>query len=200
MNSTFINFGADPVSLLLRGEELLARFDDETHGESLVLSAFFLRMAIESRLLQYIEAAIPSAWRRESMRRITEFTAGRLLMRLTEFDSLAVEPATLVVSADDGLPPSAMAFVPMPRSLAVLHGKLGNLLHATYYYTAPGWNRNLRTTAGSFASLCNARDAIAEGYRELRVVVSGVLLAHPKFTEMVEQLEESWPHAGDAIA
>jgi hypothetical protein len=82
-----------------------------------------------------------------------------------------------------------MEYTPVTPRLAVIHGRLGELLHYNYFWKHEQWYVNKEWKPGSVDTIADARCLLLEGFDELKRATSGALLSHPHFTMLVEELE-----------
>lgn len=200
MNTNIFHFLRSASGFLRRAKEDLRRFDDEADVASLFHAALALRMGIEARLYEYIEKALGDVKPEDS--KIKDFEPSKLLKKLVELRPDAPDPVTHVIRRNDD-PSVAFVFryTPVSRAMAGLHGRLGGLLHYTYFWTHPEWYVKKESNpdrAEKWRSLSDAREFLAEVVVELEAAVAGNLLGHPdvvvtQFVRDIEAQEEEDP-------
>jgi hypothetical protein len=123
-------------AFLERARDALRTFQQEDDVQSLFVGALMLRLGIEARLFEYIEAELPKESRREELMRISEYQATKLLARLIRMNPDASEETMLVLKPSFG-EAFGWRYTPVTKSLASLHGQLGELLHFNYFKKNP---------------------------------------------------------------
>jgi hypothetical protein len=173
-------------AFLDRSRESLAQFDEKDDVQQLFVAALMLRYGIEARLFEYIEAELPQETRRDGIRRISDVAATKLLARLTGLNPrVAHETMHVFHPEQEGGHSFGFKYTPVTRSLAVIHGRLGGLLHFNYFKKNPEWYVATRTGGAGAPTLLHARDLIAEGIDELTKATAGTLLNNPTFARKV---------------
>ena len=182
-----IRYQIDAISFLARASEALGRFDSSGDASDFFFAVLQLRFGIESRLFDYIDAALGSIKGEEAD--IKEFSATHLLKRLARLNPDAHHPVTLVIGIEGEDSSSAMQYTPVTPRLAAIHVRLGELLHYNYFWEHQHWYINSEWKPGSVETIADARRLLLEGFEELRLANSGTLLSHPRFTLLAELLE-----------
>jgi hypothetical protein len=189
-NNPFIRYYIGSRSFLERSQALLSVFDDTEDVSALLGAALQLRFGIEARLHEYLSATLRQLGREKS--RIREYTASDLLKRLTREDPRA-EHATHVRITQEQAPfnSTGMSYTPITKDLATTYGRLSDVLHYSFFPKRPGWMVRARSSTGSVETLLDARDIVALGIEQLTLATRGTLLAHPRFTALVRDLDDS---------
>lgn len=175
-------------AFLDRAQLALKAFDETDDAQQLFLSALMLRLGIEARLFEYIEAELPTESRRRDIERISEYQATKLLERLTTLNPRADTEVVLAFRRVEGGDAFSMQYTPVTPELAAIHGKLGGLLHFNYFKKNRDWFVAVRPPGSGTPTLLRARDLVAEGILELQRATAGDLLNHPVFKRAVEQM------------
>lgn len=170
---------------LARALGLLEAFDSRRDVTSLFYAALELRLGIEARLTEYIEAELRS--HRRSDENVLDYVATRLLKKLLALNPDAGQRVTVRITRDQGppTPTRAFQFTPVTPLLAKMHGQLGELLHYKFFEANPDWRIPERLSDGQGRSLVDCRDFLGEVADELRAAVTGTLLTHPSFSRVV---------------
>lgn len=189
-SSPFIRYYIGSRGFLERSRALLRAFDDTEDVSALLGAALQLRFGIEARLHEYLSATLRQLGREKS--RIREYTASDLLKRLTREDPRA-ERATHVRFTQEQAPfgSTDMSYTPVTKDLATTYGRLSDVLHYSFFPKRPGWMLRARSSTGSVETLLDARDIVALGIEQLALATRGTLLAHPRFTALVQELDDS---------
>jgi hypothetical protein len=187
----FTKYPAYSHAFLGRARTALEGFDREANPGDLLVAALELRFGIEARLFEYIDAALDRD--RTKRKHIKEYTATKLLARLTDLNPKAQDHLILRITSEQDGASSTLAYTPVTKELAHIHGQLGNLLHFTYFWNNQNWYLNRRLDAPGIPTLLHARDLVAQGVEELAKATSGSLLNHPNFAAAVEELNEIPP-------
>ena len=172
-----------------RARAALADFDHNENVEQLFVAALMLRLGIEARLFEYIEAELPREKRRQLVMKVSEYQASKLLARLTRLNPDATMPAQVTVApTNDPVAAAGFRYTPVTGSLASIHGRLGELLHFNFFKKNVYRYVRDRVGDGGVRTLLLARDLIAGGLDELDEATSGTLLNHPHFHVAVEEV------------
>jgi hypothetical protein len=183
-------WAAHADAFLERAQNAIAEFKENHDVQQLFVSALMLRLGIEARLFEYIEAELPSDNRREQVMRISEYQASKLLARLTRLNPDAKSEVLLKLTPSNGGESFGMRYTPMTDSLASVHGRLGELLHFNFFKKNPYWYMADRVDYPGLPTVLHAQDLVEQGIRELAEATSGTLLSHPRFKAAVEQVVE----------
>jgi hypothetical protein len=176
-------------AFLKRARESLALFDEQDDVQQLFVAALMLRLGIEARLFEYIEAELPQETRQDDIRRISQFAATKLLARLTDINPRTAHETTHVFRPEQGEGKSfGFVYTPVTKELAALHGRLGGLLHFNYFKSNPEWYVAARTDRPGVPTILHARDLVAEGIDELAKATVGTLPNNPTFAATVETI------------
>jgi hypothetical protein len=179
-------WGVASRAFLARSREALAAFDERDDVQQLFIAALMLRYGIEARLFEYIEAELPPETRKQDIQHISEFTATTLLARLTSLNPRVGQETTFVLHPEQESGQSvAFRYTPVTKSLAKLHGRLGGLLHFTYFRKNPYWFVAERSSDRRNQTLLDTRDLLARGIEELAQATAGDLLTNPEFAKAV---------------
>jgi hypothetical protein len=196
--SLMFDYPAHSRAFLGRAVTALAAFDTEDRADELFRAALELRFGIEARLFEYIEAALKTL--KQEPKRIKDYSATKLLARLTALNPRAEHRVVVRITSEQTGSSSAFQFTPVTRELAIIHGKLGALLHFTYFSNNSMWYLRHRLDVEGVPTLLHARDLIQQGINELSQATAGSLLASAWFTERVAAVNDesaSDPSAGD---
>jgi hypothetical protein len=177
-------------AFLDRARDALSVFQNDDDVQSLFVAALMLRLGIEARLFEYIEAELPRESRRAELMRISDYQATNLLRRLIRMNPNASDETLLIIREESGGEAFGLRYTPVTKSLASLHGQLGELLHFNYFKKNPYWYVADRADAPGLPTLLHASDLIERGIAELAEATSGQLLNHPSFKMQVQQLVE----------
>ena len=121
---------------LERARKQLKLFD-EGSSESLFYAALELRVGIEARLFEYIEASLRA--NNKPPKRIKDYSATKLLKKLSEIDPNAVDPVTLIIAIEGSGQGTALEYTPITKQLASYHGMLGEMLHFKFFRNNKYW-------------------------------------------------------------
>jgi len=186
-DSGIYQHGISSHAFLQRARTALSAFDAESRVDALFNAALELRFGIEARLYEYIGGALSTL--HQPARRIKDYSATRLLAVLTELDPHAGGRVALRITSDQTGHATELHYTPVTKELAAVHGKLGGLLHYTYFANNEMWYFRRRFD-GAGQTLLNARDLVQQGIEQLAQATAGSLLAPPRFTEVVAALNE----------
>jgi hypothetical protein len=178
---------------LARALGLLEAFDLHRDVASLFYAALELRLGIEARLTEYIEAELRSKGRSDE--NVKDYVATRLLKKLLTLNPDADRGVNLRITRDQGppRPASVLRFTPVTPLLAKMHGQLGEFLHYRFFAANPNWRVPERLENGAGRTLIDCRDFLGEVAEELRKAVSGTLLSHPSFSRLVTDILDDSP-------
>ena len=181
-------YGIPSHCFLERARKQLKLFDEDT-PESLFYAALELRMGIEARLFEYIEASLRAS--KKPLERIKDYSAKKLLRKLSKIAPDATNPATLTMSTGAIGQGTVLEYVPVTRQLASYHGMLGEILHFKFFRNNKYWYRKKRLSQKpKKKSLLDYRDFLEEAATELEKVNRGALRTHPKFIKFIDRLNE----------
>ena len=180
---SLFQYNIDSQSYLCRGRDHLEHFDT---GEvpSLFYAALELRMGIEARIREYLDATIKS--RSKSYPKIKDHAATKLLNRLKEIEPDAENWAIVTFTMGKTGPQSKLVYTPVTQKLAKMHGRIGELLHFNVFKNSPDWFYNQRLNDIGSRSLLDIRDYLVNVADELKQANRGTLLIHPIFTKIVD--------------
>ena len=164
-------------------------FDFESKASCLFYAALELRFGIEARLFEYLEATLKSQKKDSST--IKEYIATKLLKKLTVEDENADKPVTLSIPSGGEKTGVSMQYTPVTKELAQMHGKLGELLHFKFFRNNRNWYIKIIQEDPSFKSLIYFRNFLEDVVNELKQATSGMLLTHPRFTEIINEVIDS---------
>jgi hypothetical protein len=150
-----------------------------------------LRFGIEARLYQYIDAELGHA--KQTRKHLKEYAATKLLAQLTAINPKTSQQTIVQLTPEDGGKATTLAYTPVTRELANMHGQLGNLLHYTFFWINPYWRLKRQPTGPGRSAILQARDLVARGIEELSKAVSGNLLTNPSFGALVDDLNNAAP-------
>jgi hypothetical protein len=175
-------------SCLDRAKKHLQLFDDGII-ESLFYAALELRMGIEDRLYQYINASIEED--KKSSKKMKEYSVSKLLKILSTIDPKALEPMEIEITFSNSNNGFISRFMPITPEIASIHGKLGAMLHANFFYNNPGWI--YKKDIGNITkqrNLMDYRDYLLEVITKLDEINQGTLMApvHINYVEFIDKL------------
>lgn len=160
------------VELLFeRGCESLLRFEQHGRIEDIVASAALLRLAIEARLLQHIEAEASMNGVALSRRERRQYEATKLRSHLLRLNPKAAQPSKVMLGGVD------LGYTPVSDVLASLHGQLGELLHLNHYHQSRPWHWAGGTLDECRAFTSPAAALVRKAIEELRRALGGTVLA-----------------------
>ena len=186
MEYPFYRYPATSRAFLARAKEALSRFDREDDVDAFFECAMHLRFGIEARLHEYLDAALKDLGRDPS--KVSEYVASKLLKRHVSADPRAEFGGSVRITSEDTGDSSALAFTPVSRELASIHGKLGGFLHFSFFRSNPDWHFRSASRDDQVRSLPDYRKILDQGIVELTRSTSGLLLSHPRFTEVVDDI------------
>jgi hypothetical protein len=158
------------------------RFYNEGDVDGFFACALHLRFGIEARLHEYLDSTLKSLG--QDPAKVGEYVASRLLKRLVEADPRAQFDGGVRITSEQSGKSSTLLFTPVSRELASIHGKLGGILHFSFF------RRYIQTTTRDekFRTLLDYRNLLDQGISELTYATSGRLLSHPRFKEIVTNI------------
>jgi hypothetical protein len=181
-------YGAYSRAFLERASRHLRDFDTNGSVESFFYAALELRFGIEARIYEYLDATLKS--RGEEPTRIVEYSATKLLRRLSTNAPEAERPTQVRITSEQSRASSGFEYTPVSPALARMHGQLGELLHFKFFRNNPHWYLKTAFGDGAERSLVDYRNFLNDVVAELQYATRGTLLHHPRFTQMVEELLE----------
>jgi hypothetical protein len=182
------DYRAHSRAFLARAITALAAFDTQERPDELFHAALELRFGIEARLFEYIEAALKTL--KQEPKRIKDYSATKLLAKLTALNPRAEHHVFVKITSEQTGSSTALQFTPVTRELAIIHGKLGGLLHFTYFSNNSLWCLRRRLDVDGVPTLLNARDLVQQGIEELSRATAGTLLPSALFTENVAAVND----------
>lgn len=110
--------------------------------------------------------------------KVKEYDAKKLLMKLLERRPHAQKSATLTFVPVQGGTPFSMSYTGISDDLVDAHGKLSDLLHATFFQNNPDWayRMSLRDKTPHSRSLTDVRHWLGQVVDELDKATQGDLL------------------------
>jgi hypothetical protein len=181
-------FYIDAEDFLARARSALALFKTSDDTQQLFVAALMLRLGIEARLFEYIEAELQQQSQRDQLRKISEFQATKLLARLVRMNPDAKTGVEIVMRPNGSNESIGFRYTPITDSLASIHGRLGELLHFNFFLKNPHWYVAARDDTSGVPTLLHAQDLIEKGIDELAEATSGDLLTHPQFHSAVRRI------------
>ncbi len=178
-------YQATSHAFLARGKEALAQSDSEGSVDSFFAAAMFLRFGIEARLFEYLDATFRALG--TAPRPSAEYVASKLLKRLVEADPRAAFDGGVRLTSEKTGQATSLHFTPVTKELATLHGKLGGLLHFSFFRQNPDWPLRVNSRNPP-RTLLDYRDLLVRTVDELTRATSGRLLSHPRFAEIVSDI------------
>jgi hypothetical protein len=171
---------------LARAKESLARFDNDGAVDDFFSAALLLRFGIEARLFEYLDATLQSMGKSGDL--ISDYVASKLLKLLVAADPRAAFDGAVRLTSDQTGQSTTLVFTPVSAELASIHGKLGGLLHFTFFRNNSNWYIRSTSKDGEFRTLLDYRRFLEQAVGELTYATSGRLLSHPRFTEIVADI------------
>jgi hypothetical protein len=182
------DYGRDSWSFVERAHKQL-QFFDAGNPESLFYAALELRMGIEARLLEILRALLRD--NHKPAEKIKEYTPKVLLDKISRLDHHALYPVTLTVGIPGSQSRTVLQFIPVTPELASDYGKVGTLLHCTFFETNQNWYVKHRLWAEyKTRSLLDYRDMLGDIAKRLEDASNSDLLAPPSFLKFFDQLNE----------
>jgi hypothetical protein len=191
MEYPFYRYQATSHAFLARAKEAVSRFDTDGDVDAFFVAAMHLRFGIEARLHEYLDSTLKAIG--QDPKTVSDYVASKLLKRLVEADPRAEFSGGIRVTSEQSGNSAALAFTPVSRELAAIHGRLGGLLHFNFFRENTDWNYRQKSSDNKFRTLLNHRQLLDQGITELTHATSGRLLSHPQFAEIIESIidEES---------
>lgn len=171
---------------MTRGRAALARFDDTEDVSALLQAALELRFGIEGRINDYLTAELRRRGRTDVS--TSEFRATRLLKLLLRENPKASSQSRVSITSDSSGKSTHLSYTPVIPELASIHGKLGNILHFTFFSTRAAWMVRQRSTRGKLETALDARDLVDRGLYLLEEATKGTLLTNNVFAESVDRM------------
>jgi hypothetical protein len=174
----FYEYTASSNSFLERACGLLARFD-ETHDPCFFFyCALELRLGIEARLFECLEAAARSGNHPPAFK--GEYSAKKLLKQLGSVSQDVLEASTFTITLEGDASSTSFECTPVTPELARMHERLGGLLHFGFFRQNPDWIYRLRLKEKGSMSLADHREFLTEVAAGLGKACRGdVLYASP---------------------
>jgi hypothetical protein len=188
MTDPYYDYGRDSWSFVERAQKQLQLFD-AGNLESLFYAALELRMGIEARLLEILRALLRD--NNKPAGKIEEYNPKILLDKISKLDQNALHAVTIGVGIPGSQSRTVLQFIPVTPELASDYGKVGNLLHCTFFEANQDWYAKQRLWAEyNTRSLLDYRDMLGDIAKRLEDASSGGLLAPPSFLKFFDQLNE----------
>lgn len=212
--SPYLPFIRNSRSFLRLAEAALARFDETLDAADIFTAAIFLRMGIEGRMWEYIEANLGSSDAPEHKALLLKIEKKHAVSKLVEDLRRAVPMSakavqlSVTVDGETG-PASVFDYTPVTSDLGRLHGQLGELLHYNYFIRNPLWNRDFvsrphpqraAVRPGSIETLRDAREFLRTCVLALKSITRGLLLTHPEIQRVVGELAGSAAATSEGLA
>lgn len=186
-------FNTSPRAFLARARVHLSAFLVDDEVDRFFYAALELRFGIEARVTEYLKPALVSIGR--DIKDVDDYVASRLLKRLAEINPDYEVGVTLRLTSQQSGNTTVLHYTPVTRELASIHGKLGELLHYKFFLNNEHWVYRVPIVGGPHRSLTDFIPLLEKGCEELELATAGLLLGHPRFTEVVEEvLNESIEH------
>lgn len=184
----FFKYAIVSICFLERARKQLKCFDDGI-PESLFYAALELRMGIEARLFEYIEASRRT--KKKSVKPITDFQATKLLKELSKIDPKTADKQTLIFAIEGSGQGTSLEYTPVTKELASDHGKLGEILHFNFFKNKKHWYFKERLKKkNKKESLLDYRDFLYKVAGELEEANRGNLFAPFGFFEFINRLNK----------
>lgn len=172
-DNPYFDYNIDSLSFIERAKMQLAKFDNEENISCLLYAAFELRMGIESRLYEIIDAYPEEDTSKLKLNK--KFIATKLLKDLLSINPDANSESMIALSIN-GNQQEFYRFTPVTKKLVSLHGKLGDMLHFNLFRDTPEWYGKKPNEDGKKYTLLKHRDFLDEVVEELFNCSSGDLL------------------------
>lgn len=182
-DNPFFDYNIDSLSFVERAKMQLAKFDNEENISCLLYAAFELRMGIESRLYEIIDAHPEEDTSKLKLR--DKFAASNLLKDLLSINPDADSESMISLSINGQQ--TFYKFTPATKKLTSLHGRLGDLLHFNLFRNTPEWYGKKPDENGKKYTMFKHRDDLDEVVEELFKCSSGDLLRPVKFESINKQ-------------
>lgn len=187
MNSPIpFNYHIGSTSFLGRANERLVQFDLDENPVNLFYAALELRFGIEARLNEYLNPVLTAAGKNPKVE--TKYAVSKLLKRLIDLDPQSNTALNLRITSDQTMAQTVLEFTPVSPKLAALHGQLGKFLHYSFFVANDHWYLKVRSEINSDKTIRNVREILQQAADELTEATRGALLAHPRFTEIVQDI------------
>ena len=175
----YYNYSIDSISFLERARDQLQLFDEQEMVSSLLYAALELRLGIEAKLYETIDALNKSEGK--SKLSTKEYAASKLLRKMLAIDPLAGEETTFTMILHPMGTSQAFSFTPATTKLVSMHGRLGEMLHYLIFRNTEYWYIKKPNEDESNISLAKYRAFIDEVIDELLKCSSGDLILPVKF-------------------
>ena len=187
-NSLYFAYHIDAWSYVERAQKQLQLFD-EGNPESLFYAALELRMGIEARLIEILRALLRDNNR--PAERIKQYKPKILLGKISELDKNGnvFRHITLTFGVPGSQSSTVFQFIPITRELAADYGKVGDLLHCTFFEGNEGWcvKKRLKGEYGAM-SLLDYRDMLSIITQRLKEATGSDLIIPPSFIKFFDEL------------
>ena len=188
-------FNTSSRGFLERARAHLSAFLADGEVDRFFYAALELRFGIEARVTEYLKSALTSIGR--DVKDVDGYVASRLLKRLAEINPDYERGMTLRLTSQQTGDATVLHYTPVTRELASIHGRLGELLHYKFFLNNEHWLYRIPLGGAPHRSLPDFVPLLEQGCEELERATSGLLLGHPRFTEVVEEvLNEGIEHVG----
>lgn len=170
----YFKYDIDSLSFLARAEEQLQLFDEQENVSCLLYAALELRMGIESKLHESLDAASHSRERCTTSKK--EYNAKKLLTELLKVRPDAKEESFVIFGREGSMKRMGLRFIPVTLKLAQMHGKIGRLLHFPMFNVTTEWYVKNPVDVESKDTLKSDRQLLGEVCEELKKCSSGDLI------------------------
>ena len=183
MTDPLFRYPATSRAFLARAKETLATFDSEGSVSSFFTTALLLRFGIEARLFEFLDATLDQMGKKQEVG--SEYVASKLLKRLVEENLRAESDVAVRITSERTGESTTLGFTPVSRELASMHGKLGGLLHFSFFRNNPDWYVRTESSGQNARTLLDHRRLLDQAISELTRATAGTLLSHPRFEQTV---------------
>ena len=177
-------YGTGAIAFLGRSKSNLSKFKEEEDVAALLYSALDLRFGIEARLNEYIGAAAKSLDRMDVCGK--EYVASKLMKNLEKLSPPSDSERVHVMMFEGVV--FLFKYTPVTKELASIHGRLGELLHHSFFVKNPYWAYKRKFIKNQFVSVDDYVPLIEKGIELLEYATSGDLLFSSLFTQTVSTL------------
>jgi hypothetical protein len=182
--SPIIRYGAHARAFLDRSRLALKHFDETEDVSALLAAALELRLGIEARLYDYLSAALKR--KGDGKQLGDEFRATKLLNRILRVNPKATRRSVVSITNQQSGSASHLWYTPVGSELAAIHGKLGSMLHFTFFSSREHWYVRTRSSNGHVQTAYDARDLIERGQQLLAEATAGTMLTNNVFGEALQ--------------
>ncbi len=195
MEYPLYRYQATSHAFLARAKEALSRFDNDGEVDGFFIAAMNLRFGIEARLHEYLDSTLKTL--NQDPVSVSEYVASKLLKRLVAADPRAEFDGVVRITPNRIGKSTTLVFTPVSRELASIHGKLGGLLHFSFFRNNSEWYIRTASNDEKIRTLLDHRKTLYQAVSELTRATSGSLLSHPRFTEIIKDIIDEGTNKND---